>query len=125
MSSHPIVHVEIAATDPKAASAFYSEIFGWKAHVDPTFDYHMFEAEGGPGGAHVKVGPDANGGGYKPGEVLLYIGSDDIEGDLRKIEAHGGKTVVPKTEIPNTGWFGIFTDPSGTKLALFTSQQAR
>jgi predicted enzyme related to lactoylglutathione lyase len=58
--------------------------------------------------------------------VLLYISTDDIDATLAKIEAHGGKTVVPKTEIPQVGWFGIFTDPTGNRVALFTatSQQS-
>jgi predicted enzyme related to lactoylglutathione lyase len=124
MASHPIVHVEIAATDPKVSGAFYDTVFGWKQHVEPNFDYHMFEVAGGPGGAFVKVGSDdAAGSSIKPSEVLLYIGSDDIDADLAKVEANGGKKLVGKTEIPQTGWFGIFSDPGGTKVALYTPLQ--
>jgi uncharacterized protein len=125
MASHPIVHVELAATDPKVASAFYGDVFGWKIQVDPSFDYHMFEATGGPGGGFVKVGPgtESMGGISKPGEVLLYIGSEDIDADLAKVEAHGGQKLAGKSEIPQVGWFGVFADPSGTKVALFTPVQ--
>jgi predicted enzyme related to lactoylglutathione lyase len=31
--------------------------------------------------------------------------------------------VVPKTEIPQVGWFGVFKDPTGNKVALFTGAQ--
>jgi predicted enzyme related to lactoylglutathione lyase len=27
---------------------------------------------------------------------------------------------MPKTEIPGTGWFAIFSDPTGVTLALYT-----
>jgi predicted enzyme related to lactoylglutathione lyase len=118
MAAHPIVHVELSAIDPKAASQYYQDIFGWQITVAPEFDYHMFQAEGGPGGGFVNIGGEA---GTKAGDVLVYIASDDIEADLRKVEAKGGKTVTPKMEIPQTGWFGVFTDPSGNKIGLYTA----
>ena len=122
MAAQPIVHVEFPASDPKAAAQFYSDVFGWGIQVDPTFDYHMFRAEGGPGGGFVKVA-DGDSMGYKIGEVRVYIGSDDIDGDLAKVTAHGGTVVAPKTEIPQTGWFGVFKDPSGNTVAVFTPMQ--
>ncbi|MBV9707198.1 MAG: VOC family protein, partial [Chloroflexi bacterium] len=42
---------------------------------------------------------------------------------LAKVEELGGKTVRSKTEIPNTGWFAIFTDPTGNTIALFTNTE--
>ena len=57
--------------------------------------------------------------------MLVYIASDDIEADLKNAERLGGKIVRAKTEIPETGWFGIFEDPTGNKLALYTSMNPR
>jgi predicted enzyme related to lactoylglutathione lyase len=125
MAAHPIVHVEFPASDPKAASAFYADLFGWQIQTDPNFaDYPMFQAEGGPGGGFVKTGTEAGGGlAYQAGEPLLYVASEDIDADLRKAESLGGTTVVPKTEIPQVGWFGVFKDPTGNKVGLFTGAQ--
>ncbi len=120
MSNHPIVHIEIPGNDPKAASKFYEEAFGWKIKVAPGFDYHMFAAEGGTGGGFVKPG-ESMGVTYKAGEVLIYIGTDDIDASLTKVQSLGGKIVLPKTEIPQTGWFAIFSDPTGNKIALYTA----
>ena len=39
MEGHPIVHIEIASSDPKAAGKFYSDLFGWKIEVDDRFNY--------------------------------------------------------------------------------------
>jgi predicted enzyme related to lactoylglutathione lyase len=47
-------------------------------------------------------------------------GTDDIDSSLAKAESHGGKNVTPKTEIPNTGWFGFFSDPTGNLIGLYT-----
>ncbi len=121
MASHPIVHIEFPASDPKTTSKFYADAFGWKIESDPTFDYHMFSAEGGPGGGFPGTAGDGGPVTYKPGEVMVYIGTDDIEASLAAVEKHGGKVVLPKTEIPHTGWFAFFTDPAGNRVALFKS----
>jgi len=118
--NHPIVHVEIPAQDTAAASKFYAEAFGWNIQHDPTFNYYMFQADPGPGGGFVQVGGM---GDYKQGEVLIYIGTDDIDASLAKVEAAGGKTLQPKTEIPNVGWFAYFSDPAGNRIALYTGMQ--
>ena len=120
--AHPIVHVEIPATDTKAAGKFYADVFGWQVHTEPQFDYTMFSAEGGPGGGFVSTSGQMA---AKIGEPLLYIGTDDIEASLRAIEANGGKTVMPKQEIPGVGWFAIFNDPAGNRVALYTEMQQR
>ena len=104
MANHSIVHVEIPATDTAQASKFYSDLFGWNIQVDPTFDYHMFEANPGPGGGFVQVGGM---GDYKLGEVLIYVSTNDIDASLAQAESLGGKILQPKTEIPHIGWFTL------------------
>jgi predicted enzyme related to lactoylglutathione lyase len=116
MAAQPIVHIELVTNDPKAAGQFYQEVFGWKLDLDQTFDYLQFTAEGGPGGAFIK--PDADNAGAS---AVIYLGSDDIDADLARVQAAGGTVVVPKTEIPNTGWFAIFSDPTGSRMALYAS----
>jgi predicted enzyme related to lactoylglutathione lyase len=126
MSNHPIVHIEIPAKDIAGAEKFYGELFGWNIQSDPTYNYSMFQAEGGPGGGFVTTGAEGTDGGhvhYKPDSLLVYVATDDIDASLAKVEELGGKTVLPKTEIPQVGWFGIFTDPTGNRVALYTSLQ--
>ncbi|MFH2104273.1 MAG: VOC family protein [Chloroflexota bacterium] len=53
---------------------------------------------------------------------MIYIDSDDIEADLERVTPLGGQVIQPKTEIPNTGWFGVFKDPTGNTIALYTSK---
>jgi len=116
--SHNIVHVEIPSTNAAVNAKFYGDAFGWKLEHAPEFDYWQFRPEAGPGGGFPGTGEPS---GAKIGELLVYIGTDDIEASLAKIESLGGKTLMPKQEIPGTGWFAFFEDPSGNKVALYKS----
>ena len=121
MSNHPIVHIEIPAKNPQASSKFYAAAFDWTIQVSPDFaDYPMFQAEGGPAGGFTMVG-DMHGVSTKTGEVLIYISTDDIDASLASVEKHGGKKLLGKTEIPQVGWFALFSDPEGNKIGLFTT----
>lgn len=122
MAGQPIVHIDIPATDPKATSAFYGQVFGWEIMTPPGYDdYPMFRAVGGPGGGFTTAGSGFQAMTYNVGEVLIYLASQDIDADLRRVEAHGGQVVLPKSEIPNVGWWAVFKDPSGNKIGLFTN----
>ena len=116
MSKRNVVHVEIPAADVQTAGKFYQELFGWKMQHVPEFDYTMWEDGSGYGGGFNKVSD-----GHPAGQVLVYIDSEDIEADLNRVEQLGGSIVTAKTEIPGTGWFGVFKDPTGNVLALYTS----
>lgn len=123
MSSHPIVHVDIPAQDPAAAARFYEEALGWQLNHDPSFDYWMFNAAGGPSGGFVGVGPDAADPPLQNeiGKVLVYLGSEDIDADLARVEACGGRTILPRTDIGGFGWYAVFADPSGNHLGFYQS----
>ena len=116
MSKHNIVHIEIPTANADESGRFYQQLFGWKITPVPEMNYTLWEPETGPGGGFTQVGKDA-----KVGEVIVYVDSDDIENDLKKVEKLGGKVFVPKSEIPQTGWFGIFADPTGNMIALYTA----
>jgi predicted enzyme related to lactoylglutathione lyase len=118
MSKHPIVHIEFSANDREAAAQFYNEIFGWEIQHMPEMNYSSFMCD------------DKLGGGFNPvteqapaGTVLVYIQVDDFEATLAEIETRGGKTIMPKTEIPTVGWFAVFADPTGNQVALYKGMQ--
>lgn len=119
MSKRNVVHIEIPAADVPGAASFYESLFGWKMEHAAEFDYTMWSDGGGYGGGFNKVSEE-----NPIGEVLVYIHSDDIDADLKQVEKLGGSVVRSKTEIPGTGWFALFKDPTGNTLALYTSQNA-
>ena len=115
MSKRNVVHVEIPAANLESAGKFYSDLFGWKIQHMPEMNYTMWEAGDHTGGGFPEVSAE-----YPAGQVLVYIDSDDIEADLKNVAKLGGTVLRQKTEIPGMGWFGIFKDPTGNVLALYT-----
>jgi len=59
--------------------------------------------------------------------AVVYINNETgvVAAEVYKkaFTAAGGQVLVPKMEIPNTGWFAIFADPVGTRAALYTGMQ--
>ncbi|GCE20754.1 VOC family protein [Dictyobacter kobayashii] len=119
MAQHPIAHIEIPAENAAASGTFYSDVFGWQTKTNVEHNYVIFESEGGLRGGF--TGPAEPS--YKPDRLLVYLACDDIDATLAIIEANGGKTIVPRTEIPHVGWWAIFADPAGNHLGLSTRQQ--
>ena len=111
-----ITHIEIPVKDKEKSKEFYGEVFGWKFEDVPEMDYTLFYAPTPPhGGLFVpEEGQPSHG-------VLNHINVDSVDETSKKIEDLGGKILVPKTEIPNIGWFAVFEDPDGAVQALFES----
>jgi len=118
MSQHQIVHIEIPSRDFQESGEFYAQLFGWKITPYPEMNYTTWEAAAGPGGGFSPLGKSV-----APGDVLIYVDSDDIDADLKKAEKLGGKVVTPRSEIAGMGWFGIFQDLTGNLVALYTGLQ--
>jgi len=116
MTKRNIVHIEIPSADFAASGKFYEKLFGWKITPVPEMNYALWEPAEGPGGGFNPLGEET-----KVGEVLIYVNSDDIEADLKKAKSLGATILREKDEIPNTGWFGVFKDPTGNMIALYTS----
>ena len=73
------------------------------------------QQEGGVGGAVV------SGEGYEPsdkGSIVYLNGGEDLAGPLEKVEAAGGKVVIPKTSIGENGFFAHFIDTEGNRVAF-------
>lgn len=115
MTAHPIVHIEIPAQDREVSASFYSALFGWEMHDHPEMQYTTFTAASGPGGGLATI----DGENAKPGQVLIHVGTDDVDASLSRAAELGGSIVVPKTAIPGMGWFGVFTDPVGNRIGVY------
>lgn len=51
--------------------------------------------------------------------VTNYITVSSIEQYESKIEQNGGKIIIQKTEVPDRGYFTIFTDSENNMFGLF------
>lgn len=118
---------EIPTTDLNRAQKFYETIFDMQMiPLDtPAIKMRMFPIENmaNVGGALVN-----NSGFYKPSATdgpLLYLNANpDVQLILDRIEAAGGKILVPKTEIsPEYGHMAVFIDTEGNRMALHSVPQ--
>lgn len=114
---------EIPATNLDRAQKFYEAIFDIKLDpIDmPNIKMRMFPVDdpmSGIGGAIVD-----SGGFHKPsgtdGPLIYLNGNPDLQKILDKVEAAGGKIMLPKTEIsPEYGFMGVFFDTEGNRIGL-------
>ncbi len=61
------------------------------------------------------------GQGYEPsnkGSLVYLNGGEDLSVILSKVEAAGGKILLPKTAIGPNGFMAHFTDTEGNKVGL-------
>jgi predicted enzyme related to lactoylglutathione lyase len=110
------------SNDPAGVSAFYAKIFGWKVKHMPELNYRTVETGN-------KMG--INGGIFRPertgpwpGNMLFYVGVDDLAKYRKKIVAGGGKIHVEEQEVPGIGWLCLFTDPEGRMNGIFKPNMA-
>jgi len=118
--SHTICHLEIPTAYVKKSGEFYKKLFGWKIDYGWGKDYAMFSTgEGVLSGG----GLDSSEETRSLGNIIIYIQVDDINAMLEKAVKLGAKKVKEKTEIPNVGWYGLFTDLDGNTIGLFTPKE--
>lgn len=118
MVKRNIVHIEIPVADLQAGARFYQDLFGWEIEHFPEMNYATWAAgtRAGDGGGFNPLSEHV-----RPGDVLIYVNSEDIEADLKKAASLGARVTQEKMEIPQIGWFGVFEDPTGNPIALYTS----
>lgn len=114
MTNHTIVHVELSAKDRKALAKFYQDVFGWETEHLDQMNYTTFKAGDGLGGGFNPVTAE-----NPAGTVTVYIQTDDVTKSLKDVEMAGGKTLVPESDIPGMGKFGLFRDPQGNMIGLY------
>ncbi len=117
-----VIHFEIHADDPERAGAFYQRVFGWEStRWEGPEPYWL-----------VKTGPDGqpgiDGGIIKRrdprGNVYNTIDVPDLEAFLAKVEAEGGKTVVPRMPVPGVGWLAYCKDTEGNVFGMMQADPA-
>lgn len=121
-----VVHFEIPVDDLARATAFYGPIFGWDLQemdmggstytivmTTPIDEKTQMPTEPGAiNGGLMKRSSDT------PAPVIT-IGVGSIDDALKQIEAGGGDTLQPKTEIPGMGAFAYFKDTEGNVMGLW------
>ena len=119
---------EIPVADMARATKFYEAIFGIQMHQMEMggMKMAMFPQEdmnGKVSGALVqspmhKPSPD--------GAKVYLNGNPDLANALDRVEASGGKVIMPKSKInDDIGYMAFFTDTEGNAVALHSSPEKK
>jgi predicted enzyme related to lactoylglutathione lyase len=112
-----IVWFEIPADDVGRAKTFYGKLFGWKINKFPMpMEYYHLDTGGADaspdGGLMKRQGPQQQG-------ITNYIGVASVDKSAAKVQKLGGKICMPKTAVPEMGYFVVCQDPEGNTFALW------
>ena len=110
---------EIPVNDMDRAKAFYEAVFKVDIQIVDFGGMLMgwFPYEEGKEGAGTLIKQDT----YIPSQegTLVYFICEDVQNELDRIEAAGGKLYQPKTQIsPEHGFMAAFIDTEGNRVAL-------
>lgn len=110
---------EIPVKDFTRAVSFYKAILGLEIKETEMFGTKMgfFPTDGTNVSGAIVWGED-----YEPstnGVVAYLNGGNNLQTILDKVESNNGKVIVAKTQIsPEMGYFGMFIDTEGNKMAV-------
>lgn len=109
---------ELTTTDPKAAKAFYAEVFGWTAEdtemKDGSGTYTCFTNRDGEevAGAMKPMAPSI------PNHWGIHLHVDDVDLAAATTTKLGGKILMPPFDCPEVGRIAYLTDPQGAAFAV-------
>ncbi|MAB48820.1 MAG: glyoxalase [Flavobacteriaceae bacterium] len=114
---------EIPVSDMARAKKFYETVF--KVEVKDV-DFGGLKMGWFPdnNGAYGATGTLIQQESYIPSQegTLVYFMSEDVQNELDRIEAAGGKIYQPKTKISDEhGFMGVFIDTEGNRVALHSN----
>jgi len=117
-----IVWFEIPADDVERAKSFYSTLFGWKIDRLPgPMEYWHIDTGGSEdspdGGLLKRQNP-------QPPGISNYISVASADESAAKVEKLGGKICMPKTAVPEMGYFVICQDPENNTFALWERSES-
>ena len=112
-----LVWYELMTDDPDGAKAFYDAVVGWEIgqRMAGDQDYRMIgRGDGGFAGGVLGLTDDMRRHGARP-MWLGYVGVDDVDAAVTRVEAMGGKALMPAFDIPQ-GRIAMIADPQGNPL---------
>lgn len=109
---------EIPVLDMLRAVAFYNHVCSVQLEVTENGEHSMafFPHEDGNVGGALVAGPGCVPSGS--GTLIYLNAGDDLQLALSHVEEAGGRVVLGKTVLGDAGYFALFIDTEGNKLAL-------
>lgn len=112
MADGQVVHVRIAARDPRRAAAFYVECFGWRLLAEDAAGVR-FEAPGGLRGCFWSGGEPSSAG------PELHVAVHGIEQVVKQALARGALRIARIGPGPEGGRLALLLDPEGNRIGVW------
>ncbi|WP_119271734.1 VOC family protein [Taklimakanibacter deserti] len=112
--------IDLAATDAASAKAFYGALFGWTAQhqrVNGGSFTRLRLADRDVGSLYQLSSLHRDQG--VPSHWTPYIQVDDMDDVLQRIQAIGGKVLVPPLIFPGIARIALILDAVGAQLGLW------
>ena len=107
-----IVYFEIFCDEEERARKFYSQLFGWKVERIPGTKYcNITTQEGSAGGLTRRFNPHQ--------KIINYFGVLSVREASSKVEALGGRVLVPKMAVPRAGYYALCMDSENNLFGLW------
>lgn len=111
---------DLMTSDPAAARAFYTGLFGWTIEVGPP-EFGGYAICSNAGRTAAGMGP-TEAGSPQPPSWTIYFMTADADATAARITAHGGALIVPPMDVGDEGRMLVASDPGG---AVFGAWQPR
>lgn len=116
--------VDLQTTDPAAAKAFYSSLFGWTYDDQPVDEangvfYSIAKIDGKDVAAIAPMPPDSAG---IPTHWNSYVSVPDLESTAALVEPAGGTVIMPPFDVMDAGRMAIVQDPTGAMIAVWQAK---
>ena len=120
-NAHSVVWFEIPADNVERAKSFYGQLFGWKIEKFPgPMEYWHVDTGGSddsPDGGMMKRQQPQQG-------ITSYISVPSVDQFATKVQKLGGKICMPKTAVPQMGYFAVCQDPENNTFALWEMNES-
>lgn len=112
---------ELMTPDAQASRAFYEGVVGWTIDTDSMMpgpvEYRLIHGPQTAAGGMLTLSPEMLANGAKPGWIG-YLGVDDVDAAVDRLQALGGTVHVPAMDAPGVGRMAMVADPQGVPFYL-------
>lgn len=112
----PVIHFEIGCDNLSETIDFYKKTFEWEISSNENSAIIENKGTNGIPGHITELG-------HEPRNYInIYIESENINQDLKKIETNGGEKLIGPIMLPDNREFAWFRDVAGNTVGLITSE---
>lgn len=112
---------ELATTDQKAATAFYSKLFGWEVNdipMGPAGTYTIFKLRGRDAAAASTLQKAEADNGVPP-HWNSYVSVKNVDESTKKAQSLGATILAPPFDVMDAGRMAVVQDPTGAVFCLW------